>query len=295
MKTLLNTGIILIFFVLSVFTAQAQKGAIKIYSEIKGTEIFLDEQFMGIDLMTIDSVSAGAHYLKIVKEDAVIYGEIVNINAGNTSAVLLKDNKEVRDKIAAAKQLKEEEILADKTAEIAQYRSQKVGVKTKTRYITETSTTGQSQYNSFYRTTSGTANTVSETKEIEEWCLTQGDIPISDATFAKIINDQQKIDAVNSYNASIKSKRGTKTFFGALFLVGGIVGGVNWILTIVNEDRFAGGPFLVYLIGTTTAIVMLTTIPEYRTIRYDMNEAREKAAIYNRNLKVKLGLPENFE
>ncbi len=295
MKSTFKKAVILLFCLFSLTIVEAQKGGIKIYSEIKGTEIFLDEKFMGLDLMNIDSVSAGSHYLKIVKEDAVIYGEIVNIEAGITSAVLIKNNKEVQDKIAAVKQLKQDEFIAGKTTEIAQYRSQKVGVKTNTRYITETSTTGQSKYNSFYHTTSGTTNTVSETKAIEEWCLTQGDIPISDATFADIIDDQQKIDEVESYNTSIKTKRSTKTLFGTLFIIGGIIGGINFFITIIKEARFAGGPFLIYLVGVATGMTMIGTAPQFHTIQYDINEAREKAAIYNQSLKSKLGLPEDFE
>jgi len=287
----------LFLFILSFIpiSVLAQKGEIKIYSELKGIEVYLDEAFMGIDIMTIDSIAAGSHYLKVIKEDAVIYGEIVSINPGNTTAVLIKDTKEVRDKIAAAKQSKQDELIAGKTVELAQYKSQKLGVKTNTRYITETSTTGQSQYNSFYHTTSGTANTVSETKAIEEWCLTQGDVPIADATFAAIINDQRKIDDVTAYNASIKSKRATKSLLGTLFLIGGLVAGANFIITLVDESRFAGGPFLLYLAGFTTGMMMFATKPQYRTISYDINEAREKAAIYNLDLKKKLGLPENYE
>lgn len=288
---LLTTLIVLLF----AQVLHAQKGSIKIYSEIKGIEVYLDEEFKGIDVITVDSVSTGSHYLKVIAQNAVIYGEIININAGLSTAVLIKNTAEVQGKITAAKQSKQDELLAGKTVELAQYKSQRLGVKTSTRYVTETSTTGQTKYNSYYHTTAGSSNSVSETKEINEWCLTQGDVPIADITFAEIIKDQQKINDVLAYNASIKGKRTTRSLLGTVFFIGGLVAGTNFIITMVNESRFAAGSFIIYLAGFTTGLMFLIEQPQFRTVSYDINEAREKAALYNYNLKKSLGLPENYE
>ena len=122
-------------FVLSILPALAQKGTIKIFSEIENVEVFLDEEFIGFDIKTIDSVAIGSHYLKLIKDSIAIYGEVVNVNENAVTTILIKNTKEIQNKL-----------LQDKADIIKQYKEQRLDVLISTRYITETSTESQSKY-----------------------------------------------------------------------------------------------------------------------------------------------------
>lgn len=89
----------------------AQNGSIKVYSEIKNLEIYLDEVFRGIDIIVIDSVTAGPHYLKAMTQDAIVFGEIINVQAGISNAVLIKNTEEVQKKNYAGKRRKTKTII----------------------------------------------------------------------------------------------------------------------------------------------------------------------------------------
>ncbi len=53
----------------------AQTGTVKIFSELKPIDIYLDEKFQGRDIIQLDSVQIGSHYLKVIKDSVSIYTE----------------------------------------------------------------------------------------------------------------------------------------------------------------------------------------------------------------------------
>ena len=169
----------------------AQNGSIKVYSEIKNLEIYLDEVFRGIDIIVIDSVPAGPHYLKAMTQDAIVFGEIINVQAGISNAVLIKNTEEVQKKIQQAKEENQKQLLIDKAAEIEEYKSQRI-------YI-------EPIFNQY--------------KQLISWRFRLGkDSIISHLEFANLINDQERINEINAYNASIKPKRALKSFLGVIGL-----------------------------------------------------------------------------
>jgi len=81
--------VILVLVGLSI-TATAQKGNLKIFSEIKGINIYLDETFQGTDIVTIDSVQIGTHYLKVMKDSVILYGNWLQYKRISLQPFLLK-------------------------------------------------------------------------------------------------------------------------------------------------------------------------------------------------------------
>ena len=57
----------------------------------------------GEDIKTINSVPAGDHYLKVMKDGVSIFGEMVNVKPGQVSTVLIKNSGQVEEKIMEAK------------------------------------------------------------------------------------------------------------------------------------------------------------------------------------------------
>jgi len=74
-------------------------GSINIFSEFTGTSVFLNENKQGTDIKTINSVPVGNHYLKIMKDGVSIFAELITVNDGQTTTVLVKNDGQVAEKI----------------------------------------------------------------------------------------------------------------------------------------------------------------------------------------------------
>ena len=100
MKKLKNieTPLILILFLLPVL-CYSQKGTIKVFSELKGINVYLDEVFQGADIINIDSVTIGSHYLKVVKDNVIVYSELITVNQNAVTTAFIKDSEEVQNKL----------------------------------------------------------------------------------------------------------------------------------------------------------------------------------------------------
>jgi hypothetical protein len=89
-------------------------GTLNIFSEFTGTTIYLDEIKQGEDVKTVNGIPAGNHYLKVMKDGVGIFGELVAINPGQTTTVLVKNDGQVAEKILEGKTKEREEFNAKK-------------------------------------------------------------------------------------------------------------------------------------------------------------------------------------
>src|SRR3989339_956623 len=84
-------------------------GTIKIFSEVKGIEIFLDEKSQGQDMAELYGVEMGSHYVKAVKDGLVIFSELVNVAPNGTTTLLIKDTGQIKEKLLESKYKEQEE------------------------------------------------------------------------------------------------------------------------------------------------------------------------------------------
>jgi len=280
------------------FAVSGQKGTLKIFSEMKGISVYLDEQFQGRDIISIDSVVAGSHYLKITKDSVVVLGELVTIKSNEFTTVLVKNNQEIKQKI-----------LDSKSDEIQQYKMQRLDIMVSTQYVTEsTSKTQSAYYPGFFSTTLGSSKTdvVSNTIPVTDWFVIQGgDRKISFHEFATMTNYQpyfeklkNETDKVNHYNKN-RWKTVLPCVIGGLGLIAigvAIHPAVNW----ESESQFDWGQYgeiSLYTFGSLITIggLVSTKREEVNQPNLTMLEVRNQVYLYNKDLKRKLGLPENFE
>jgi len=296
-----------------------QKGTIKIFSELKGVKVYLDEVLKGTDIITIDAVPSGSHYIKVIKDDVIVLGELITVNDNAATTILLKDTKEVQDKLLAGK-YKEQEM----------YKSMKLDVLLDTKYITETTgntnTTGQTKslYFPGYYSVMGSSKTavntesksVSVTSAVTEWFITKGKGKITQYEFAGLTNNKSVISNYENQKREFEAKclkrakrgRVSNIIVSATLAIGsGIVAmsmapNVNWDL----ETGAVGPQMLCIFSGIMSAgmlgmfIGTLCTKPRcygsFGEFSYlSLDEAIRQAKVYNQNLKNTLGLPENYE
>lgn len=168
----------------------AQTGTIKIFSEFSDVNIYLDETFIGKDINTIDSVAPGTHYLKGVYGKAIIYGELITVNPDEVTTILIKDSKEVREKI-----------IQSYYQEIQQYLDNKLDVILSSKYVTQTSGVTSSMYFPGYYVVTGTSYSYSSstTKQVLDWFVVKGGkTKVSDLELARLAGDEGLIKNIES-------------------------------------------------------------------------------------------------
>ena len=283
--------------ILSPVSLNAQKGSIKIYSEIKGIEVYLDEVRQGIDIITLDSISAGSHYLKVNKDNSTIYSELVTVNANVVTTVLIKASKEVEQKILATKYPQEE-----------QYKAKKVDVLINTQYVTETTGKTNSYYWPGYYSMVGTSNSTSQsvTYQTNDWFFANesGRVKLSEYNFAKLSGNQELVDRIDK--ATKKAKRTSNILggIGATMVFGGmIVGGIG-VGDLVSKNKFmstdaaagmVGGGIGGLLVGAGIAGASSGPLKQLSGHWMTIGDAIAQARQYNQRLKKQLGLPEDYE
>jgi len=281
--------------VLSIFTAQAQKGTIKIFSEIKGVQVFLDEENKGTDIINIDSVVAGSHYLKITKSDAIVYGELITVKAGEVTTILVKNDNATQEKI-----------LESKYSEQQEYRNSKLSVMISTKYVTQTneqSKTKSTTFPGYYVATSyGKTNTTSTstTTAVEDWFVTQGGVKkISEQSFASLTNNQNALQRIERDREEYQkySKKGNGWLaIGATLIITSVPSLLIGVLLDPNVDAL-----ITYgVIGFLSSMLFIAMVPDpssykWQTHYMTLDEAIRYANQYNQRLKARLGLPEDFE
>lgn len=272
-------------------TSAKGTGTLNIFSEFTGTAVFLDENKQGDDIKVVNSVPAGNHYLKIMKDGVSIFGELVTINAGQTTTVLVKNDGQVAEKI-----------MESKSKERQEYQSRKVDVIFSTNSVSTTQ--GASTLFPGFYGYYGYSSSVTNTSQVSDFKVIQGGVKeIGDLGLANLVENQNVINRYASINRSVtrQTNVGVAMFLGAL-LIGGPV------LVDVLVDK----PFLHpdgttppgWEIGVLTAGIASGTIgyglamsadKKYPRHYYSVDEAAKDAQKHNRKLKQDLGLPESYD
>lgn len=290
--------ILLALIGMSIMTS-AQKGNVKIFSEIKDIHVYLDEIFQGTDIVTIDSVNSGSHYLKVLKDSVIIYSELLTIEENKITTILIKSTVEVKEKL-----------LESKTDEIQEYKSKKLDVILSQNYVTQTKGVSSSYYFPGYYITTGTGyyNSVSTSETYTDWKIIQGgNKEISEIEFAKLTGDKETEENYNKkqkdYQKRLKASN-KKTAIGVIIAIPSII-----ITGIIFADILGSEPFLNMSTNTEStigAVGLLGSIVGYKLAMSNppvfyqghfttVKHANEEAYKYNQALKKQLGLPENFE
>ena len=104
-----SKAIIIFCIIITASLCFAQTGDLKIFSEIDSLEIYIDNDFKGVDTKIIKGLDAGSHYLKVVKDGAGIMSELIIIKEGLETSILIKNSPDITKKIIEAKQKEIEE------------------------------------------------------------------------------------------------------------------------------------------------------------------------------------------
>ncbi len=321
--TAFHSRIPFFIFIFLIFSsiAFAQKGTLKVFSELKGVNIYLDDEFKGTDVSTFDSVPAGSHYVKAVKDDVIVFGELVTVNVNQTTTLLIKDTKEVQDKLLA-KKYKEQET----------YRSRKLDILQDTKLVT--TTTGNTQINEktkslyfpgYYSVLGGSStsgnvatNSTTVTKTETSWFIIRGNQKIDFKEFALLTNNTLYFDNLNDFQSKLaeyevlkKQKPKWKVDWTPVFVGGVFIGlGALFYDPAVNpfDEETPTGKQLVKVLCVSSILTGTVAFfaglfnhvkpnPAYPTFinPITMDTAIRDAKEYNRKLKIELGLPEDFE
>lgn len=91
-------------FLFLVFACEAAKapalkediayGKLTVYSDIQGSDIFVDAKFVGQDRATISNIPVGKHYVRVVKEDRTIQSGLVDVKEGEETIIVAKPAEE---------------------------------------------------------------------------------------------------------------------------------------------------------------------------------------------------------
>jgi len=266
-------------------------GTLNIFSEFTGTTIYLDDIKQGDDVKVVNAVPAGNHYLKVMKEGVGIFGELIAINPGQTTTVLIKNDGQVAEKIMESKSKEREE-----------YQSNKIDVIFSTNSVSTTQ--GASTLFPGFYGYYGYSSSVTNTSQISDFKIIQGGVKeIGDLGLANITENQNVLNQYARINKSVTRQLnvGLGMFLGGL-LIGGPV-----LVDILVDKPFLhpdGTTAPDWEIGVATAGIVSCTIgyaivmgadKKYPRHYYRVDEAAKDAQEYNRKLKEKLGLPESYD
>ena len=270
--------------------ATPKVGALMIFSEFTGTSIYLNENKQGDDIKTINDIPIGNHYLKVIKDDVTILAELITINDGQTTTVLVKNTPHVQQKM-----------LGSKAKEIQEYKMKKLDVILSQRYVTQTQGTSNSLYFPGYYIATGTTvnNTVSTSTAISDWKIIQGgNKEISDLQFANLVGDENVKTAYAKAWKAYENQVNT----GAIMFLAGLVPTGIFLADILVDKPFLGMNSDLEVVLTTISIVdcalgygITMSAKEPSGHFTTVDTASRQAYEYNQALKKKLGLPETFE
>jgi hypothetical protein len=270
---------------------QNKTGTLKIFSELTGIIVYLDENKQGDDIRQINNVPVGSHYLKVLKDGISIFGELVTVSENNVTSILVKNDGQVAEKIMDGKVKEREE-----------YGNSKVDVLFASNSVTTTkgANTLFPGYYGYY----GYSKSVSNTTQVADFKIIQGGVKeISDIGLAQLAENQ----AILKRNAADNAKQTHLANTGAILFTGCLlIGGT------VFADMLVKKPFL-HKVGTTApgweigtatgcilgGVIGYAMVMGSDKIRpahyYNVDDAAKDAQAYNRKLKQKLGLPESYD
>ncbi|MBU0629577.1 MAG: hypothetical protein KKC80_01500 [Candidatus Margulisbacteria bacterium] len=255
-------------------------GTIKIFSEVKGIEIFLDEKSQGQDMVELYGVDSGSHYLKATKDSLVIFSELVNVAPNATTTVLIKDTGQVKAKL-----------LESKSKEQDEYKNKKLDILlSKSVHTVGKEYTTSMYFPGYYSVFgSGWSNMSSTAYETADWKIVQGGVQqISDVEFARLVND----------GAALKIYEEKADFYTNKYNIGAVVGLIG-VLSLAGGAFTTGdtqiGLLTLGLVGCVFGLGFMAEEAPPPQHLISAGEAAKQAYDYNRALKIKLGLPEDYE
>jgi hypothetical protein len=264
-------------------------GTLKIFSELTGVVVYLDENKQGTDVKQINDVPVGSHYLKVLLNNVSVYGEVLEIKEGAVTTILVKNTGQVQEKILESKTTEQEEY-ANKKLDVILSRGM------------STSTKGYSNLFPGYYGYWGTNSSTSTSVETSDWKIIQGGVKeISEYNFSSITGNTDLQKSIQTRLA----KEQKLTTVSALIFLGAFIPSA-----VILADMVAKKPFL-HPVGTTAKNwevgvlaggIVVCTISygismkkpysgHYTTVEKAAQEARE----FNRKLKTKLGLPDSYD
>ncbi|MEI6853554.1 MAG: hypothetical protein WCL06_11950 [Bacteroidota bacterium] len=262
------------------------KGSVQVYSDLPGLVIYLDDQLQTWTVtMKIDSIPTGSHFLKITKDDISIYSELITINPNIVTTVLIKNDAELQNKL-----------LAGMSDQIQKYKETRLDVLQSTQYVTTTeSKTNSDYYPGFFSVLGESAtNTVATTQANTSWFITQGGSKkIGESEFASITNYQTYYDKIKAQKRHNRNNliTGLSVMAGS---VGVILAGVATTPVPYDEKKLVV-PVILYTLGGVCFIGGgFATKGDHDDV-LNKEEVIKVIYAYNKDLKKKLGLPENFE
>lgn len=275
----------------NVIQDQTKTGTVKIFSELTGIVVYLDENKQGEDIRQINGVPAGSHYLKVLKDGVSVFGELVSVTENSVTSILVKNDGKVAEKIMDGKVKEREE-----------YGNTKVDVILSSNSVTQT--TGKSTMFPGYYGYYGYSKSNSVTSQVSDFKIIQGGVKeISDVGLASLTNNQEILNrnAKDNLRTTKMINIGLPLFLGSLFIGG-----------TVFADMLVKKPFL-HKVGTTApgwevgvaTGCILGGIVGYAMVMgsdkthpahyYQVDDAAKDAQEYNKKLKQKLGLPETYD
>lgn len=287
-KQALILGLLLISFIVN--AQVVSRGTLKIFSELPGTEVYLDERLMGSDIQQIDSIPTGTHYLKVLVDDVNVYGELIEIKANEVTTVLIKNTGQVSQKI-----------LDSKTPERQEYQNGKLDIILTSSSFTQTK--GYSNLFPGYYSYWGVSQSVSSTTQVSDWKIIKGGVSeISEREFASLTQNDAVLNAMEANDAKALK---LANIGGITFLVGFVPAG------LILVDMLVDKPFLhkstehpdweayVFTGGVLAAIVgygvLMGSGKTHPSHYYSVEAAAKEAQEYNNKMKEKLGLPDNYD
>lgn len=284
------------------------KGIIKLFYELKSVDVYLDEIYIGRNPVMIENVDLGTHYLKVLKDSVQIYSDLVLVTSALPAVVLIKDNEEVQKKL-----------FNSKTTQQAEYKSRRIEIMVSKKYVTET--VGEANTNEYngYCSYSNYSNTkfssVSTTKEITDWKIVMGRTnSISDIQLAHYA-DMKPLEATihmklkrlkaDSAANSEENEEHRHLGIGACAVSSLLLGVASFINTDNTQTNQNVSPMpVVTTLGLSGCVLgvfgYLSLIKQDNQIDIpehfiSLQEALEAADLYNKKLKIELGLPVTYE
>lgn len=286
----LVTFLLLVVLTLSSF-GQTKTGTLKVFSELTGISVYLDDNKQGVDVKEVNGVPVGSHYLKVLLGTVSVYGDLVEIKEGQTTTVLIKNTGQVQEKI-----------MDGKVAERQEYNNSKIEVVFSSNSVSQT-TGVNSMYPGYYGYYGySKSNTV--TSQIADFKILKGGVKeIGDVALATVAGNQ----AILQRNAADNLRMTKMSNWGGGLFVGGLLIGGTIIADMLVKKPFlhpAGTDPGNFEIGAFVACVVSGTMGYYMIMNadkvvpdhyYNVDGANKDAQTYNRKLKEKLGLPESYD
>lgn len=268
---------------------KAGTGTLNIFSELTGIVVYLDENKQGEDIKQVNGVPVGSHYLKVLKDGVSVFGELINITDNGVTSVLVKNDGQVAEKM-----------LSSKVAEQEEYKNNKLDVilSSGSQTVTKGSSTLFPGYYSYW----GYSNSVSTTVGTTDWKIIQGGVKeISERNFASIVENKELSDKID---LQIKKENKTTGIAAAIAipcvilatcLLTDFVGDKPWMHkdNPVHPKWETPAAAVSITVGTISYLVAMKK--PYSGHYTTVENAAKDAQAYNRKLKQKLGLPEDYD